>query len=181
MKRNEKEKKDKKKLLLLLLLLLIFVVGIGYAVLSQNLKIEGEVNYGSMKWNVGFTTAADNGGTVEATSSVSADKKSVTVSCDLGTSTESETCIVKATISNDSSYTIGLDAAPTISFDNTYISSVTTTWLTDGSTVGVGNTITAGATKEVQIKITTKQLTKDMLPSSALSVPVTVSMDWIQK
>lgn len=181
MKRNEKEKKDKKKLLLLLLLLLIFVVGVGYAVLSENLKIDSNVNYGSMKWNVGFTEASDNGGSVTATANVSTDKKTVTVSCDLGTSTESETCIVKATISNDSSYTIGLNAAPTVEFDDTYISSVETTWVTDGSVVGTGNTLTAAATKEVEIKITTKELTEDLLPDSALSVPVSVTMNWVQQ
>ena len=181
MKRNEKEKKDKKKLLLLLLLLLIFGVGVGYAVLTQNLKIDSEVNYGSMTWNVGFTSATNNGGTVTASPSLSTDKKTITVTCDLGMSTESETCIAKATIKNDSSFTVELNAAPTITFENTYISSVEATWLDDSATVSQGDTLTASEEKEIQIKITTKTLTKDILPSSALSVPISVSMNWAQQ
>lgn len=183
MKRNEKEKKNKKKLLLLLLLLFTFGLGLGYAYLSQSLSINPSINYGSMKWNVGFTTATNGGGSVTAGAQVSTNKKSITVTCDLGTSTKSETCIVNAKIKNDSTFAIKLEADPTISFDNTYISSVATTWVTITSNTGevkANDTIPAGEEHEVKIAITTKALTDDLLPSSSLSVPVTITMNWLQ-
>lgn len=180
MNRNRQEKKDKKKLLLLLLLLLIFGVGLGYAVLSQQLSINNTANYGTMKWNIGFSEATNNGGSITSSPSISMDKKTVTVACDLGTSTKSETCIAKATVKNDSSFNIELAKDPTITYDDTYINSVDVTWINNDSKVVGRDTIDSGATREVQIKITTKTLTKDLLPSSSLSLPVTITMDWIE-
>ena len=52
MKRN---KKNKRKLTAIVVLLIVFMFGIGYAVLTQKLQIGGNVNYGTIKWNVGFT------------------------------------------------------------------------------------------------------------------------------
>lgn len=183
MKRNEQEKKDKKKLLLLLLLLLTFGVGLGYAYLSQQLSINPSINYSSMKWNVGFSTATNGSGSVTAAATVSSDKKTVTITCDLGTSTESETCIVKARIKNDSTFNIKLEANPTITFDSTYINSVATTWVTTTSNNGnvkANDTIPAGEEHEIQIAITTKTITEALLPSSNKTIPVTITMNWLQ-
>ena len=181
MKRNRQEKKEKNKFLLILLLLLTFGVGLGYAVLSEKLSINNTVNYGSMKWNVGFTEATNNGGTVTASTSVSTDKKTVTVACDLGTSIKSETCIAKVTVKNDSSFIITLNANPTITFNDTYINSVDLTWVDNqANVIATNSVIDAGASREVQITITTKTLTEDLLPSSTLSIPVTITMDWTE-
>ena len=54
-KKKQEEKKNRKALLLLLLLIFLIALGIGYAVLSQQLSISNTVNYGSMKWDVGFS------------------------------------------------------------------------------------------------------------------------------
>ena len=181
MKKIRQEKKEKNKFLLILLLLLTFGVGLGYAVLSERLSINNTINYGTMKWNVGFTEAANNGGTITASPSVSSDKKTVTVACDLGTSTKSETCIAKVTVKNDSTFSITLNGNPTITFDETYINSVDVTWVDNNANVIATNSvIDAGGLREVQIKITTKTLTDDLLPSSPLSIPVTITMDWIE-
>ena len=180
MKRNKQEKNDKNKLALLLLLILTFGIGLGYAVLSQQLQITNTVNYGSMKWNIGFTEAVNHDGTITAAPSVSSDKKTVTISCDLGTSTKSETCIAKTTVKNDSTFTIKLEANPAVSFNSTYISSVETTWVEGGAGVAANDTIAAGIEKEIQIKITTKELSQDLLPETSLSIPITVTMNWLQ-
>ena len=66
-------KKDKRNLLLLFLLLFAFGIGLGYAVLSQQLQITNTVKYDSMKWNVGFDSAVDNGGSVNSNSEISSD------------------------------------------------------------------------------------------------------------
>ena len=180
MKRNKQEKNDKNKLALLLLLILTFGIGLGYAVLSQQLSITNTVNYGSMKWNIGFTDAANHGGSITASPTVSTDKKTITIGCDLGTSTKSETCIVKAKVKNDSTFAIKLEANPQIELNSTYINKVETTWVGNSEAVVAGNTIGAGAEEEIQIKITTNSLSEDLLPSSSLSIPVTITMNWLQ-
>ena len=184
MSKNQKNQKDRKKLILLLLLLIVFCVGIGYAILTQQLSINNTVNYGSMKWNIGFDTAENNGGTVVAAPTIAEDKKSMTIACNLGSSTKAETCIVKSTIKNDSTFDIELSANPTVTTNNTYINSVATTWVTTTSNTGdvkQNDIIPAGEEHEIQILISTKELTQDLLPEAGLSIPVTVTMNWVEK
>ncbi len=184
MNKAKKNKKDKRNLLLLFLILFAFGIGLGYAVLSQQLQITNTVKYDSMKWNVGFDSAVDNGGSVNANPQISSDKKTMTIACDLGLSVKSETCIVKTTIKNDSTFDIVLSADPTVTSNDTYINTVETTWITTTSNTGSvkqNDVIPAGAEYEVQIVITTKTLNEDLLPSSPLSIPVTVTMNWVEK
>lgn len=63
------------------------VLGIGYAVLSQQLSINGELEYETMKCDVGFKTATAVGGTVNSNHVIADDKKSITNTCDIGIST----------------------------------------------------------------------------------------------
>ena len=179
MKRRN-EKKEKKKLYILILLLLTMTIGIGYAILSETLKINSTIEYNTMTWNVGFESAIDGGGTVESNPTISSDKKNVTISCNLGTSTASETCIAKATIKNGSTYDIKLDSNPDITYDSTYVNSVTVVWTDDSTNVKMSDTIGFGKNREVIITITTKELTKEMLPEDALSIPVTITMNWVE-
>ena len=51
--------KDKNRLLILLLMLIVLCIGVGYAILTQQLTINNTVFYDSMKWDVGFTSAVD--------------------------------------------------------------------------------------------------------------------------
>lgn len=175
------KKKEKKVLILLVILLVTIGIAIGYAVLTDQLKVKGSVNYETIKMDVGFSTTEDGGGTVSSSSSISEDKKSITITCDLGTSSLSETCITKAVINNGSTFAIELDENPTIEFDNTYINSVTATWVDDAKNVEAGNSINKETTKELEIKIVTKELSKEMLPNSQLSMPVTITMNWSEK
>ena len=190
-KKNQKNKKDRNSILLLLLFLVSFGLGLGYAYLTQQLSITNTVNYGSMKWNVGFTVNGiqGNAGSVLAVPVVSADKKTITITCDLGTSLKSETCIVKAPMKNDSTFDIKLSAAPKITINdeektsNDYIASVTTEWAegaTNTGAVAVGNILGAGKEEYMNITITTKQLSTDLLPSTGLSIKIVVTMDWVE-
>ena len=175
-----KNKQEKKKLIGMLCLLFLLALGLGYAVLSQQLSINSTVDYDALKWDVGFTTATDGGGSVTAVPTLSQDKKSITVSCKVGASTSAETCIAKAKVKNGSSFTVELESDPTITYDNTYIDSVEATWSGSTRNVFAEDSIDVGETKEIQIKITTKELTKDMIPESSLSIPITITMNWVE-
>ena len=172
---------EKKKTIVWICLLFALGLGIGYAILSEKLSVNGTLNYGSMVWDVGFSSATDGGGTITSSPTLSNDKKTITVSCNIGTSTKSETCIAKATIKNASSFGVELESNPTITFDNTYISSVTAVWTGSNTNVVAGNSLEQNTEEEIMITITTKELTKDMLPESTLSVPITIIMDWAEK
>lgn len=171
---------SKKKFYFILIMLFILSIGIGYAVLTEKLTIYNTVSYNSMKWDIGFSSASDNGGSVTAVPTISSNKKSLSIACDIGTSTEPETCVVLATIKNGSTFNIQLKNAPTITYDNTYISSVVTTWNDTNSDIKANDYISADNSRSLQITITTKKITEDMLPEENLSLPITITMDWIE-
>ena len=180
----KKNNKNKRNLFLILLLLLTLGVGLGYAYLSQSLTINPSVNYGSMKWNVGFTSAsADSSSQVPTQATISSDKKTISVTCDRGISTEAKSCIVRATIKNDSTFDIKLEAEPTKTYNETYVNNVLIRYMDGDSQLGfvqANDVISAGEEKEIRIVISTKALTEDILPSTDLTIPVTITMNWIQ-
>lgn len=127
--------KDTRNLGIYIFLLIAVGLGIGYAVLTERLALESSVNYNAMNWDVGFSEATDGNGTVQAVPSISPDKKSISVTCDLGTSTKSETCIAKAIIKNDSTFDVELITEPLVTFNTTYIDAVDVLWSSDSSKV----------------------------------------------
>ena len=171
---------ERKKLISLFCLLLIIALGIGYAVLSEQLKVNGSVNYDSIVWDVGFVSATDGGGSVNSNPQISNDKKSISISCDLGTSLDQETCIAKANIKNASTFAVQLDDNPLVEFNNTYINSVDVIWSDDENSVEAYDEISANSEREIKLIILTKELTSDMLPESNLSLPITITMNWVE-
>ena len=176
----QKEKKEKKKFYLLILLLLLLFFGIGYAILSERLTMKGTVDYDTMNWNVGFYNAVDGGGTVLSNASISTDKKTITLTCNVGSSTLSETCIAQATVKNEGTFNIKLNETPNVTYDEKYINSVDILWVNDSTKISVNDSLAAGTSKDVQIKITTKELGSGNLPTEDLSIPVSISMNWIE-
>lgn len=172
--------KGKNRLLILLLMLIVLCIGVGYAILTQQLTINNTVFYDSMKWDVGFSSVLDGNGSVKTLSDISSDKKTITLTCDVGASTSSETCIVNATITNASTFNVMLSGNPTITYNDTYISSVDVIWLKSFDEPQQFDGINAGNSEDVQIKIITRELTIDMLPSTGVDIPITVSMDFIE-
>lgn len=171
---------EKKRFVFLVCVLLVLSIGIGYAVLSQKLNINSFVNYGSMKWDVGFTSAVDGDGSITSIPYISTDKKVITVTCDLGKSTSAETCIVNATITNGSTFDIMLKDFPTLTYDNTYINSVDLIWMDSLSALTKYNFVGMGKSKDLQIKVNTKELSVEMLPEEPLSITITILIDWVE-
>ena len=130
-----KQNKEKKKFIIGIFLFLILSLGLGYAILTEQLSVDGSIEYGTIKWDVGFKNAADAGGTVNSIPEISNDKKTITIACNIGKSTASETCITTATIENGSTFSIELMQAPTITYDDTYIQSVDMAWSSDSTSV----------------------------------------------
>lgn len=177
---NRKRKNEKKRTSVLIILLLVLALGIGYALLNESLKINSSVNYDTIKWDVGFYSTSDGGGTVKSQPSVSSDKKTLTISCEVGTSTGQETCIAKATIYNDSTFSIKLSEAPNITYNNTYITSVTSAWEDGSGELSEDDKIDEGETKEVRFTVKTKALTEEMLPKETVLVPIKITLNWVE-
>ena len=128
-----------------------------------------------------------NGDRINAisTSSISPDKKSITVNCNLEMSSKPQTCWVKATISNASTFNISISDLQ-INYDDTYIYDTGMIWLnhelfgiiSEPVEVVKGQTLDVGEIADILIIIDTKELTEDILPTNDLSIPVTISLDF---
>ena len=175
-----RRKYEKKKTLVFICLLLMFSLSLGYAFLSEQLKVDGTLNYGAMSWDVGFSNAYDGGGTVSSSSAISQDKKTISVICDIGTTTNSQTCITKATVVNNSTFAVELENTPNIVYDARYVKSINVTWTDDSTKVQALDFLTSQSSREMKIEIVTNQLTEELLPSDDLTVPITVTMNWVE-
>ena len=177
-------RRTKRQFYFVLFLLLIMSIGVGYSVLTERLTIDTSISYTSLKWNVGFSTANDNGGSVLADASISEDGKSLSVSCEIGMSFDQESCIVKATIVNNGTFDVVLSNDPIITYDDNYIHTITFKWndhpTYDNKTVLKDNFIRQGESEEVILTIKTKFLTFDTFPTEDLVIPITVDVDFVQ-
>ena len=172
----------KKKLTSIIIALIVVLLGVGYALLTQKINIGNTLSYDSIKWNVGFSNIVDYGGTITSTSSVSEDGKTITINCDFGTSSKQESCIVKATIKNDSTFNVGLKNEPVIKFDNPFIHTITFKWnkhdTYENHTVHKNDFIKQGKSEEVIITIKNKFLSDSLKPTEDISTPISITLDF---
>lgn len=133
-----------------------------------------------MKWDIGFASATDNGGTITSIPTISSDKKSITISCNIGTSTNSETCITEATIENNSTFNIMLSDIPTVVFDDTYIESVELKWKKSLNTPKKLDGIEINTSEKILITVTTKKINETNLPNKNLSFNIDITFNWIE-
>ena len=81
--RSIKRVSSKKRMLILSFLMLLLCTSIGYAVLSENLKISSSANVGKMTWDVRFENIVVREGSVNGSSTIESDKTSIRASLDL--------------------------------------------------------------------------------------------------
>lgn len=191
-----KSKKIKKKFFVLLSFLLVVGMGIGYAVLSQQLNVNNTVSYDAMKWDVGFTSVSGVTLTDDAilpNTSISDDKKTLYIDCDFGTSTTSKECTSFAMISNLSSFNVELISDPVITFDSDLIKEVQINWFYSYDDVDMSeypidieDQVVSGVvfgqneSREVIIRVVSEDLSIDTLPNSVVTIPISINIDWQQ-
>lgn len=189
-----KYKMRKRNFYLLLVVLFVVSVGIGYSALTQQLKIDNTVSYDAMKWDVGFSSVTPVQwveGSVLPSVTVSEDKKTIYIDCDFGSSTSSKECTTVAGISNLSTFNVELLNEPKAIYDSSLIKNIEINWIydqedTDGDITKVEELVTSGLvlgqniTKELVIRIISNDLTADMLPSTVLTIPISITFDWVE-
>ena len=177
-------KNQKFKLFLVLAILLVLGIGIGYSVLTEKLDVDSSVAINEMKWDIGFSSSEDNGGSILSESSISEDGKTLTVICDFGSNTKQNTCSAKATITNNSIFDVGLASDPTIVYEDDYIHTLTFKWNNhptyENKTVLKDNFIAKGESEEVILTIKSKFINKDNLPDEKIVIPVKISLNFME-
>lgn len=181
----------KRKLYFTIAILFIICMGIGYAILSERLSVDTSISYSEMKWDVGFDqvielNSADYNNSLIANTSISSDKKSISLSCDLGSNTSKIDCISRVTIKNNSTFDVVLKSFVENGIDDyeDYIADSYFNWYdTENNSetkVRVGYVLAAGETATLNIKYIFKALTADLLPPKGLEMSFDFEMEWIQ-
>ena len=177
-------KNQRLKLLLMLTVLSVFGIGIVYSALTEKLYIDSSVAINEMKWDIGFSSSEDNGGSALSESTISEDGKTLTVLCDFGANIEQKKCTTKATITNNSTFNVSLNKTPNIIYDDTYIHTATFKWVDhptyENRAVLKDNFIAKGESEEVILTINSKFLNLDSAPTTETLIPITVTLDFVE-
>lgn len=169
-------KKNYKKIVLAALVLLIALTGIGYAALSTTLNISGTTTAKSNSWNIAFTNVANEAG-VTAKTKPTISGTSLTYAVDLTQPGQSYEFTVD--VKNSGTLPAKLAATPTVSGTSNYITHTVT--YSDGTAIKAGDTIAAGATKTIKVKVAYRtDLSANSLPTADAAVTYALALTYVQ-
>lgn len=168
--------KNYKKLVVAGLLIAVFCVSIGFAALSTGLTIQGTATAKTTKWEVGLANPTKTGGVTPTTApTISGTTLSYAVSLNQPGDYYEFTVQVKNTGSIDAK----LSAAPTITGTSTYMTHTVT--YSDGTAVAANDTLAAGATKTLKVKVVyNTNLTAAQLPTADSSTTFKIALNYVQ-
>ena len=190
-----KKNYNKKKFLLMVLLLFVVGLGIGYAILTEQLSINNTINYGTMKWDVGFTEIVDLSqynppeDVILANVEISQDKKSLSVACDIGVRTDAVECDAMVKITNNSTFNVMLDSfesGSSLAYAATmgkYLDNqenVFCVTLSDCVPVEEGYVLKKGQSIYLVLEYKFYELTEDLLNENGVSFEFEIDMNWVE-
>ncbi len=169
-------KKNYKKIILAGLVVAVLSVTIGFAALSTSLNISGTTTAKSNSWNIAFTNIANKAGVTPSTQpTISGTSLTYAVSLTQPGQYYQFTVDVK----NSGTLPAKLSTAPTITGTSSYITHTVT--YSDGTAVKAGDTIAAGATKTLKVKVLYRtDLTASTLPTSDSTTTYKVTLNYVQ-
>lgn len=197
---------SKRKLFFSVLVLSFVCLSLGYAALTNNLSVGDRVTYGSMKWDVKFTSVVDvkeqyslyaksklneDIYVVDSNPSLVSGGEDIAVSFDFGNSTNEKYSVVKATITNNGSFDVVYNDLSLLFKSNDereffmpYIKETNVYWFSsfEEPLVGLkkGDVLKVGETKELLFVGTLAELTEDLLPENGFSVKLNYHVEWVE-
>ena len=197
---------EKSKFIFMVLILLVLGIGIGYAVLSERLTVSNYVNYGSMKWDIGFTSVQDITEEIVFTEtftrypemveylvpvdvSPSNDKKSISINADFGMNTSYKMVYVLATVENNSTFDVVVTDFGLVENEESegYLEYFTDEnyfyWVDDETleaidVVSKGTILKAGESKTLLINYNFLEIEEYNLPTEGLKLDFTIFIDF---
>ena len=177
-------RKNRMKLVFAFIMLIIVAMSVGYAALSTTLNISGTANVAKAGWSIYFTSVSVTSGSVTATTAPTASGTTTTsLSYAVSLSKPGDYYEFTVTVKNAGTMAAKLSAAPTLSGVSTaqdvYVNYTVT--YSDGTAVKAGDTIAAGASKVLKVKVAyDTNVTASQLPTSAQTLNLTYSMNYVQ-
>ena len=186
---------NKKNFLLMVLLLFVIGLGIGYAILTEQLSINNTINYETMKWDVGFTEIVDVSqynppeDVILANVEISQDKKSLSVACDIGVRTDAVECDAMVKITNNSTFNVMLDSFESgsslayVATMSKYLDNQENAFcvtLSDCVPVEEGYVLKKGQSIYLLLEYKFYELTENLLNENGVSFEFEIDMNWVE-
>lgn len=175
----------KNKYVMPLLLLLVVTISVGYAALNTTLNINGTSKITKQTWKVYFDTVTPTSGSVTPASGGAAtiDAAKTTISYSVALTKPGDFYEFSAVVKNAGTLPAKISAAPSVSgvssAQDAYVN-YTVKW-SDNSAVAAGNTIAAGASKTVKVRVEyDKNITASQLPTADQTLNLKFSMNFVQ-
>lgn len=180
--KGNKNGKSKKNLVIVAILLIVVAMSVGYAALSTTLNITGTANISTVGWDVHFANIKVTSGSVTATTAASINSATTAVNYAVtlnkpGDFYEFTVDVVNGGTLDAKLSTITLGGLTTAA--DVYTNYTAT--YSDGTTIKQNDTIAAGATKTIKVRVEfDKNISNSQLPTSATNLSLTVATTYVQ-
>ena len=169
-----KKNKEKKNVLIGVLLVAVVLMSVGYAALASQLDINGTAAISS-KWDVKFTSITEGVAVGSASNKTAAAVTSTTATFDVILVAPGDSMTYDLVISNDGTIDATLDSIVGLPVSNEGDAIVyTVTGVTEGETLA------AGATKTVTIKVEYDSNITDQPTTEQLSKTLSITLNYVQ-
>lgn len=180
--KGNKKGNSKRNFAIVAVLALICGMTIMYAALSTSLNISGTANISTVGWDVHFSNVKVTSGSVTATTA--ANISSATTAVNYGVTLNNPGDFYEFTVDVVNAGTLNAKLSNITLGGLTDAADVYTNYTvtySDGSTIKQGDTIAAGATKTLRVRVEfDKNITNSQLPTSATSLSLTVATTYVQ-
>ncbi len=178
--RSRSRASSKKKILILSLLILLLCMSIGYAYLSQVLKVGTSAKIGKNTWDVHFENVVIREGSVEGSSTIGSDKMSIISTVELNNPKEFYEIYVD--IVNSGSMDAKLE-----SLVNTYLTDVQKRYLnytvtySDYVAINKDDLLKAGEKETIRVLVEMKDIVDaSYLPSESVDLTLETTLSYVQ-
>mgnify|MGYP007102736389 CR=1 FL=1 len=177
-------KKKKNSSFVVIALLLIVTISIGYAALSTTLNINGTSTIKKQTWSVYFDTLTVTSGSATATTPAAVDTGKTKVSYAVTLNTPGQFYEFTVAVKNAGTLGAKLSAAPTkggLSTTQAVYTNYTAVWTDTSKAPAAGDTIAAGKSRSVKVRVEYKKdITAAQLPSADTALSLTCSIPYVQ-
>lgn len=185
MKGNKKGKKNgnsKKNIAIVAVIALIGILSVGYGALTTTLNISGTANISKVGWDVHFANVSVTSGSVTATTPATINSATTAINYVVTLNKPGDYYEFTVDVVNGgtlaaklSNITLGGLTSSADVYTNYTVK------YSDGTTVNQGDTIAAGASKTLRVRVEfDKNITNSQLPSSATTLSLTVATTYVQ-
>lgn len=172
----------KNSYIIIIALLLLVCIGVGYAALTTQLKINGTSKIEKVTWDVHFENIRVTSGSATATKAAVVEG-STTVNYSVTLTVPGSYYEFTVDVKNGGTLPAKLSATPTLSglsaAQDVYANYTIT--YSDGTAIKANDTLLAGATKTLKVRVEyDKNITASQLPTAEQTLNLTFSMNYIQ-